>query len=51
MLYDISFTSPDGKRPVFFAAKLEKGVLDTQPEVVLADTTARAEVLACSYKR
>ena len=36
---------------VFFAAKLEKGVLDTRPEVVLPDTTARAEVLACSYKR
>jgi CRISPR-associated protein Cas5d len=51
MLYDISFTSPGGKRPVFFAAKLEKGVLDTRPEVVLPDTAARTEVLACSYKR
>jgi len=51
MLYDISFTSLGGKRPVFFAAKLERGVLDTRPEVVLPDAAARTEVLACSYKR
>jgi CRISPR-associated protein Cas5d len=51
MLYDIVFTAPGGKRPVFFSAKLENGVLDTRPEVVLLDAAARLEVLACSYKR
>lgn len=36
---------------VFFEARLEHGVLDTRPEAVLHEDGARAEVLACSYKR
>ncbi len=49
MLYDIVFR-PDGNRPVFFAAKLENGIMDTRPEVVLPDAAVREEVLACSSK-
>lgn len=51
MLYDIAFGGPDGNRPVFFDAKLEHGAMNTRPETVLANEQARAEVLACSYKR
>jgi CRISPR-associated protein Cas5d len=51
MLYDIVFSAPGGKKPVFFDAKLVSGVLNTRPEDVLTDAAARAEVLACSYKR
>jgi CRISPR-associated protein Cas5d len=50
MLYDIVFRS-DGNRPVFFPARLENGVMNTNPETVLADAAQRAEVLQCSYKR
>jgi CRISPR-associated protein Cas5d len=52
MLYDIAFTDK-GNRPVFFEAKLEHGILNTDPydETVLADAEIRQEVLACSYKR
>lgn len=49
MLYDIVF-SADGNRPVFFAARLDNGVMDTRPERVLEESQ-RAEVLRCSYKR
>lgn len=51
MLYDIVFKGAAGNRPVFFEARLEHGVLDTRPEAVLHEDGARAEVLACSYKR
>lgn len=51
MLYDIAFGGPDGNRPVFFDAKLERGVMNTRPEAVLNNEQARSEVLACSYKR
>jgi CRISPR-associated protein Cas5d len=51
MLYDIVFSDDKGRRPVFFAARLQQGVLDTRPETVLATESVRAEVLACSYKR
>jgi len=51
MLYDIVFSSPAGKRPVFFEAVLKHGALNTRPEEVLQDAAIRAEVLACSYKR
>ncbi len=50
MLYDIVFR-PEGNRPVFFPAKLENGVMDTRPEVVLREKDIREEVLRCSYKR
>lgn len=49
MLYDIAFRA-DGNRPVFFAARLENGVMDTRPEAVLPEEQ-RAEVLRCSYRR
>ena len=49
MLYDIVF-APDGNRPLFFAARLEAGLMDTRPEAVLNDAQ-REEVLACSYRR
>ncbi len=50
MLYDIVFR-PEGNRPVFFPARIENGVLDTRPEIVLKDAAQREEVLKCSYKR
>ncbi len=50
MLYDVVFR-PEGNRPVFFPAKLENGVMDTRPEIVLRDESQRAEVLKCSYRR
>jgi CRISPR-associated protein Cas5d len=50
MLYDIVFR-PEGNRPVFFAARLENGVMDTRPEIALADPATREEVLACSCRR
>lgn len=49
MLYDIVFR-PDGNRPVFFAARLEKGVMITDPEVVISDLQVREEVLKCSCR-
>lgn len=51
MLYDITFKQ-GGKdnRPVFFDAKIEGGVLVTDPEVVLPDPEIRREVLRCSYR-
>jgi CRISPR-associated protein Cas5d len=50
MLYDIAFL-PQGNRAAFFDARMENGVMDTRPEVVLTDDTRRQEVLRCSYKR
>jgi CRISPR-associated protein Cas5d len=50
MLYDIVFRA-EGNYPVFFSARLENGVMDTRPEVVLPDQVRREEVLQCSYKR
>lgn len=50
MLYDIAFL-PEGNRAAFFEAKLENGVMDTRPEIVLQDDLRREEVLQCSYKR
>jgi len=51
MLYDIVFgAGGEENKPVFFHARVEKGVLDTRPEVVLADTAQREEVLSCSSK-
>lgn len=50
MLYDIVFR-PEGNRPIFFSARLQNGVMDTRPEVVLAEAAQREEVLKCSYKR
>lgn len=49
MLYDITFR-PEGNQPVFFRARLDHGVMDTRPEVVLEQEAIRSEVLACSYK-
>jgi CRISPR-associated protein Cas5d len=50
MLYDITFR-PEGNQAVFFNARLQNGVMDTRPEVVLRQEPFRTEVLACSYKR
>ena len=50
MLYDVAFL-PKGNRAAFFEARLENGVMDTRPEVVLKDNARRQEVLQCSYKR
>lgn len=50
MLYDITFR-PEGNQPVFFRARLDRGVMDTRPEVVLEQESIRSEVLACSYRR
>jgi CRISPR-associated protein Cas5d len=50
MLYDIAFL-PEGNRAAFFEARLEHGVMDTRPEVVLTDQDRRQEVLSCSYRR
>jgi hypothetical protein len=49
MLYDIAYL-PEGNRAAFFEARLEDGVMDTRPEVVLTDSVRRQEVLQCSYK-
>jgi len=50
MLYDIAFL-PVGNRAAFFEARLENGVLDTRPDIVLGAEARRQEVLACSYRR
>jgi CRISPR-associated protein Cas5d len=50
MLYDVIFR-PEGNKAIFFDARLNAGVMDTRPEVVLADENRRQEVLQCSYKR
>lgn len=50
MLYDIAFL-PAGNRAAFFEARLENGVLDTRPDIVLGAEARRKEVLACSYRR
>lgn len=50
MLYDIAF-SPEGNRAAFFDARIVDGVLDTRPEVALAEEGRREEVLSCSYRR
>jgi CRISPR-associated protein Cas5d len=49
MLYDIAFLR-EGNRAAFFEARLENGVLDTRPELVLGTEARRQEVLACSYR-
>jgi CRISPR-associated protein Cas5d len=49
MLYDIVFR-PEGNRPVFFAAKIANGVVDTRPDAVLTPAVCE-EVLKCSYRR
>jgi CRISPR-associated protein Cas5d len=50
MLYDIAFL-PEGNRAAFFDARLENGVMDTRPELVLREGARRQEVLSCSYRR
>lgn len=50
MLYDIAFLS-SGNRAAFFEARLENGVMETRPEVVLTDEFRRREVLQCSSRR
>jgi len=49
MLYDIAFL-PSGNRASFFEARLENGVMETRPELVLTDEFRRMEVLQCSSK-
>lgn len=51
MLYDIAFNPDQGSyRPVFFQARLERGVILTEAAAVLPDEALRKEVLACSCK-
>lgn len=49
MLYDIAFL-PTGNRATFFEARLDGGVMDTHPELVLTEGARREEVLQCSYR-
>ncbi len=49
MLYDIAFL-PEGNRAAFFEARLQSGVMETAPEMVLTAGSRRQEVLECSYK-
>lgn len=49
MLYDIVY-SPSGNRPVFFEARLDRGVLDCDPDRVLPDAAERKEVIECSFR-
>lgn len=49
MLYDIAFL-PEGNRAAFFEARLENGVLETRPDLVLSEDARRQEVLQCSYR-
>lgn len=52
MLYDIVFDRIKGEnRPIFFRARIENGILDARPEVVLRDANQRQEVLTCSCRR
>ncbi|MGI8551102.1 MAG: type I-C CRISPR-associated protein Cas5c [Dehalococcoidia bacterium] len=46
MLYDIAFAK-SGNVPVFFAARLEKGVLNTEPSQVLPDEETRVRLGLC----
>ena len=51
MLYDIVFGNRGThNRAIFFSARLEDGVLDTDPEHVIPSAKIREELLACSSK-
>lgn len=50
MLYDIVYAPPGSKaanEAVFFEARIVNGVMNTDPEAVLADETQRGRLLAC----
>jgi CRISPR-associated protein Cas5d len=49
ILYDVVFR-PGGNRATFFMARMENGVINTHPEMVLDEEARRKEVLACSYR-
>jgi len=49
MLYDIAFL-PTGNQATFFEARLDGGVMDTRPDLVLTEDARREEVLQCSYR-
>lgn len=49
MLYDIVFRK-EQNRAVFFKAKLDNGILNTDPFTVFADPVVREELLACSSR-
>lgn len=49
MLYDIVY-DPAGRRPAFFEARLDRGVLVCDPDLVLPDAE-RKEVIECSFRR
>jgi CRISPR-associated protein Cas5d len=49
MLYDVAFL-PEGNHAVFFEARMEKGVMETDPDVVLCNEARRQEVTGCSYR-
>lgn len=48
MLYDIAFL-PSGNRATFFEAKLENGVMETRPDLVIPEESSRGDILRCSY--
>lgn len=51
MLYDVVLDPVQGTyRPVFFQARMEHGVIDTDASTALPDEAVRKEVLACSCK-
>jgi len=52
MLYDVAFDPGQGSyRPVFFQARMERGVINTDAATALPDEAVRKEVLSCSCKR
>jgi CRISPR-associated protein Cas5d len=51
MLYDIAFGPRyENNKPVFFAARLEEGVVLTSPENALPNAAQREEVLRCWFR-
>lgn len=51
MLYDVAFDPAQGSyKPVFFQARMVRGVIDTDAATALPDEAVRREVLACSCK-
>ena len=52
MLYDLIYDPErSGNRAVFFEASLVNGVLQTHPDLAIADQQLRREVVECSYGR
>ncbi len=48
MLYDIAYSRTRGNAPVWFRARMERGVLECDPDRVLEDPSDREALLTCS---